>query len=114
MIEKTRPDFRSALLPVVVVLMVSQGAAQDWPQWRGTNRDGAIASFKEPSSWPESLKQQWKIDVGTGYATPLLVGDRLYLFSRQGEDEVMSALEPATARAVVAPACSTWTTTTLP
>jgi outer membrane protein assembly factor BamB len=100
MFDKTRPDFFSALLPVLVVLMVSQGAAQDWPQWRGANRDGAIASFKEPSSWPESLKQQWKIEVGTGYATPLLVGDRLYLFSRQGEDEVMSALDPATGKTI--------------
>jgi outer membrane protein assembly factor BamB len=66
----------------------------DWPQWRGPNRDGALAAFPAPASWPPQLTQRWKVEVGTGYATPLLVGNRLYLFSRQGEDEVMSALNP--------------------
>ena len=100
MMSKKRAGPGIALMPVLIVLTAAQGAAQDWPQWRGANRDGAIASFSEPSAWPESLKQHWKIEVGTGYATPLLVGDRLYLFSRQGEDEVMSALDAASGKVV--------------
>jgi outer membrane protein assembly factor BamB len=68
-------------------------AAQDWPQWRGPNRDGAVASFREPAAWPQALKQQWRLDVGLGYATPLIVGQRLFVFTRQGEEEVMSALD---------------------
>jgi outer membrane protein assembly factor BamB len=32
------------------------------------------------------------VEVGLGYSTPLLVGDRIYLFTRQGEDEVMTSL----------------------
>jgi outer membrane protein assembly factor BamB len=75
-----------------------QVSAQDWPQWRGPNRDGVVSSFKEPSPWPESLKQQWKVDVGLGYATPLVVGQRLYLFTRQAEDEVMTALDAASGK----------------
>lgn len=67
--------------------------AQDWPQWRGPNRDGAVSSFTEPSVWPERLERRWQIEVGTGYATPLLVGNRIYTFTRQGEEEVMTALE---------------------
>lgn len=98
MVEKSRTAIRLAVLPVMVTLLVARGAAQDWPQWRGTNRDGAISSFREPSPWPESLKRQWKLDVGPGYATPLLVGDRLYLFGRQGDDEVMSALDAASGK----------------
>jgi len=74
--------------------------AQNWPQWRGPNRDGAITGFNEPAAWPETLRQQWKIEVGTGYATPLLVGDRLYVFSRIGEAEVMQALDPATGKTI--------------
>ena len=71
-------------------------AAQDWTQWRGPNRDGVAAAFDVPSSWPDALRKQWTVEVGSGYATPLLVGDRLYLFVRQGDDEVMLALDPAT------------------
>jgi outer membrane protein assembly factor BamB len=74
--------------------------AQDWPQWRGPNRDGAASSFQEPSTWPDSLKQQWKIEIGLGYATPLLVGDRIYTFTRQGDDEVMMALDAASGKVV--------------
>ena len=68
-------------------------AGQDWPQWRGPNRDGAVTSFSEPTSWPERLTEQWTVDVGLGYATPLLIGDRIYMYTRQDEDEVMMALD---------------------
>src|SRR5262245_22423293 len=81
-------------------LLTIQVAAQDWPQWRGPNRDGAVASFREPAPWPEALKQQWKIEVGLGYATPLVVGDRLYMFTRQGEEEVMAAHDAASGKVI--------------
>ena len=71
-----------------------QSGSADFVQWRGANRDGAVASFTEPRSWPEKLTQRWKVDVGLGYASPLVVGNRLYMFSRQGDQEVMSALDP--------------------
>jgi len=79
---------------------VQTAAAQDWPQWRGANRDGHVASFREPSSWPDRLTSKWKIDVGSGYATPVLVGNRLYLFTRQSENEVMSCLDAETGKLV--------------
>ena len=74
---------------------VSAQAPTDWTQWRGPNRDGSVLAFKAPASWPESLRSRWSVDVGLGYATPLLVGSRLYVFSRQGDEEVMSALDAA-------------------
>jgi outer membrane protein assembly factor BamB len=76
-------------------LVDAQAPSPDWPQWRGPNRDGALASFTEPQAWPERLNQRWKVDVGAGYATPLVVGNRIYMFARQGDNEVMSALDPA-------------------
>ena len=72
------------------------GATADWPQWRGPNRDGSIASFVEPKAWPEKLTRRWKVEVGLGYASPVLVGNRVYLFSRQGDNEVLQALNPDT------------------
>lgn len=71
----------------------AQRANGDWTQWRGPNRDGAVGAFAVPATWPEQLRQRWKVEVGTGYATPLIVGNRVYMFSRQGEREVMSALD---------------------
>jgi outer membrane protein assembly factor BamB len=38
------------------------------------------------------------VDVGKGHASPIVVGDRVYLLSRQGENEVVSAFELATGK----------------
>jgi outer membrane protein assembly factor BamB len=68
-------------------------AAQDWPQWRGPSRDGVIP-FVEPKAWPEKLTSKWKVAVGDGYASPLLVGGRILQFARQGDDEVAMTIQP--------------------
>lgn len=88
-----------AILIGVVIAIPLVATSQDWPQWRGPARDGA-AAFSVPASWPETLQQKWRIEVGLGYATPILVGGRIYIFTRQGEDEVMQALDAATGRSL--------------
>src|SRR5262249_38332422 len=70
-----------------------QNAAGDWPQWRGPSRDGTVTGFAPPQPWPERLTRRWKVEVGTGYATPVVVGNRVYAFSRQQENEVLRALD---------------------
>ena len=73
--------------------LLAQSQGPEWPQWRGPSRDGVVTSFTEPRAWPEQLTRRWKVEVGTGYATPLIAGNRVYIFSRQGNDEVMQALD---------------------
>jgi outer membrane protein assembly factor BamB len=68
--------------------------AQDWPQWRGPDRNGK-AQFKAPATWPKELKQQWKKTVGPGEAGPVLVHGKLYVFSREGDTEVLRCLNAA-------------------
>jgi outer membrane protein assembly factor BamB len=46
------------------------------------------------------LTRRWNVEVGTGYATPLVVGDRLFVFTRQGGNEVMTALDAASAKVI--------------
>ena len=77
------------------VLLSALAFAGDWPQWRGPNRDGKVTGFTPPATWPKALAQKWKTSVGEGDATPALVGDRIYVFSRQGADEVLSCLNTA-------------------
>ena len=83
-----------------LVVLPWNAVGQNTPQWRGVDRDGSIAGFDTPSIWPVSLTRQWNVQVGYGYSTPLLIGDRLYEFSRQGDDEVMQALDAATGETV--------------
>ena len=74
----------------------AQRAPQDYPQWRGLNRDGAASAFSEPASWPETLVRRWKVEVGEGYATPLVVAKTVYIFTRRNGTEVMTALDAET------------------
>jgi outer membrane protein assembly factor BamB len=68
-------------------------AAQDWAQWRGPNRDGVISGFTEPKAWPEQLKQRWKVTVGEGHSSPLVAGNRVFQFARQGGREVTTCFD---------------------
>src|SRR4051812_36240904 len=78
----------------------AQTAGGDWPQWRGPNRDGTATSFAEPKAWPERLTLRWKLEVGSGYATPIVVGNRVYAFSRQQDNEVMRAIDAASGKVI--------------
>jgi outer membrane protein assembly factor BamB len=78
----------------------AQRASADWPQWRGPNRDGAPGAFSVPAVWPEQLVQRWKAEVGEGYASPLVVGNRVYQFARRDGKEVMAAIDVQTGKEV--------------
>ncbi len=82
----------TTLLFGITALTLASASAQDWPQWRGPNRDGKAAGFKAPDSWPGQLNRKWKSTVGRGDASPALVGDKLYLFTRQDADEQIVCL----------------------
>lgn len=80
---------------VALALAAFVAEAQDWPQWRGGNRDAKADSFKAPKTWPKELTQKWKLEVGDGVATPSLVGDKLYVFARQEGGEILRCLNAA-------------------
>ena len=62
-------------LVTAAIAMGQQGSSLDYTQWRGAQRDGAASGFAEPEAWPDTLTRQWKVDLGEGYATPLVIGD---------------------------------------
>jgi outer membrane protein assembly factor BamB len=78
----------------LLLLAVSSLFSADWPQWRGPMRDGSQPSFHEPKIWPEKLTKQWTIDIGKGHSSPIIGAARIYLLSRQQDNEVISAVKP--------------------
>ncbi|HYN84430.1 MAG TPA: PQQ-binding-like beta-propeller repeat protein, partial [Pyrinomonadaceae bacterium] len=70
----------------------------DWTQWRGAARDGRVAGFRAPAAWPKTLREEWKVNVGTGHATPLVADGRVYVFARAGDEEVLRALDARNGR----------------
>ena len=78
---------------VIFVVFLQPAFAQDWTQWRGANRDGQVQGFVAPKTWPEKLMQKWKVPVGIGHSSPVVVGKRVYLHTRQDEREVVLCLD---------------------
>src|ERR1051325_2300561 len=87
-------------LALVLAILACATAAADWTQWRGDNRDGKASDFKTPTAWPKELTKKWSVTVGDGAATPALVGDRLYVFTREGDGETLRCLDAATGKEI--------------
>jgi outer membrane protein assembly factor BamB len=70
-------------------------SAADWPQWRGSERNGISKESGLLKQWPaEGPKLLWQVnDIGDGFSTPVVVGARIYLMSNRGmENEFVQAL----------------------
>ncbi|MFN7960215.1 MAG: PQQ-binding-like beta-propeller repeat protein [Thermoanaerobaculia bacterium] len=73
----------------------SSARAADWPGWRGPARDGQVAGFVPPKAWPGQLRSLWSTDVGLGHASPVVVGERVFVHGRVEQEEVVTALSLA-------------------
>jgi outer membrane protein assembly factor BamB len=87
---------KGVLVSCVLLLGAGGASAQDWPQWRGPNRDSKVTGFTVPKEWPKELTKKWQVKVGEGVSSPVLVGDKVYTFGRQGNEEVTTCLNAAT------------------
>ncbi len=97
---RTASRIIGVMLAVALLIGVNGLAAQDWPQWRGPNRDSKVVGFTVPTTWPKELTQKWTTTVGIGESSPVLVGDKLYVFGRMDADEVTSCLDAANGNVV--------------
>jgi outer membrane protein assembly factor BamB len=92
---KNRTLLQAAIVGNLLLLASTPLPAQDWPQWRGANRDAKVEGFKAPKAWPAQLPLKWKQPVGLGDTTPALVGEKLFVFSRVENDETLLCLNAA-------------------
>lgn len=73
-------------------VLCHQLQAGDWPQILGPNRDGvAVGEKLDPAKLPEKMKAVWQVEIGEGYAGPAVVEDRVILFHRDRDSEVLEA-----------------------
>lgn len=89
---------RRLLILALALIASATVSAQQWPQWRGPNRDGHVPAAAVPKVWPPTLAKDWSIDVGGGYSSPVVHEGRIYLHSRQGEEEIAWSIDLATGK----------------
>jgi outer membrane protein assembly factor BamB len=77
------------LAVIVLAFMSRSSSADDWPQWRGPNRDGVSKETGLLKEWPKGgPKLLWTAKmIGRGYSTPAVAAGRIYLIgSRDGQE----------------------------
>lgn len=76
-------------------------AVPDWPQFLGPRRDGTYAGPPLRDMWsgtgPAVL---WRTPVGAGFAGAAVAQGRVLMFHREGNEEILDALEMHTGRRV--------------
>jgi outer membrane protein assembly factor BamB len=54
--------------------------AENWPQWRGPGGQGVSHETALPTEWQPDRNVAWKTPIpGSGYSSPIVWGDRLFL-----------------------------------
>lgn len=70
----------SAIL-LVAALLASPLVAEDWPKWRGANRDGIWRETGILDSFFD-LKPAWSAEISSGYSGPTVANGRVYMTDR--------------------------------
>lgn len=89
----------TGLVPLTMAMgfsVLANGEDVEWPGWMGPKRDGWVDYFTAPAEWPSALERAWRVEVGTGYGSPLVTGDCVFQHARQGDEEVVWCLDLAT------------------
>lgn len=96
------PSWRKHLATFALLSTVTAVSAADFAQWRGPNRDGQSTETGLLQEWPkEGPKLSWQVtDIGGGYSTPSVVGDRIYLLGSDATEETVYALNAKDGRKV--------------
>jgi outer membrane protein assembly factor BamB len=90
-----RPAF--ALGAVLTIAAGARAAAIDWPQFLGPDRTGIYRGPAVAEAWPAAgPKVLWRKPVGAGFAGPVVSQDRVILFHRQGNQEVVESFDART------------------
>jgi outer membrane protein assembly factor BamB len=88
-VEEVSLDESKPLEPVAEASFGSD----DWPAWRGPNRNGIADDQSVPVSWNTSENIVWKSDVpGRGHSSPTVVGDRIFLTTADEAKQTQSVI----------------------
>lgn len=84
-----------AIAALLLMSFFQTAKAQDWNQWRGPTRDGLVPVSSIPSAWPETLRKLWRVEIGEGYASPVVSRGRVFIHARLDPEEVVTAVDLA-------------------
>jgi len=86
---------RSLLAFALLILFVAPARSENWPHWRGPDRNGTAVG-RAPLTWSAEENVVWKTALPElSGATPIIWGDRIYLNVADGTELELWALDRA-------------------
>lgn len=73
---------RTIFLIIVLAGTASAQVPDDWPQWRGPNRDGVWHETGIVDALPDRIPVKWRTPIGAGYSGPTVADGRVYVMDR--------------------------------
>ncbi len=61
----------------------------DWPQWRGKNRDGVWSESNIVAELPAEPDVTWRVKIGAGYSGPTVADGKVYVMDRMTEPKTV-------------------------
>jgi outer membrane protein assembly factor BamB len=94
------PFVVASILCLSLPAVVSNRVLDDWPQWRGPNRDGISAERGLLKDWPQGGPPlAWRATgAGEGYSSFALSQGRLYTLGARGDTEYVLAYDEASGK----------------
>jgi len=88
---------------VLILLAISTSVlfSANFPQFMGPDRNNIVNDTKLLKVWPaDGLKELWRIKVGSGFAAPVVYGDKIYFldYDLAKEEDVVRCLDSKTAK----------------
>lgn len=98
-------NYSTVFATAAALLLSGAALGEDWPQFRGPNRDGASLEAGLLAEWPkEGPAELWRVSIGEGYSAPSIVGKHLYTMYAGEADgktvEFAAAFEAATGKEI--------------
>ena len=92
--------FVTAALALSLPAVVSNLTLDDWPQWRGKNRDGVSVEKGLMKTWPQGGPAlAWTAKgAGDGYSSFSVVGGKVYTLGARSGTEYVMAFDEATGK----------------
>ena len=90
---------RSVICTVLLTCLSEGGLVRgdDWPNWRGPNRDGISKETGWSTTWlQEGPKTLWKDSIGIGFASMAVSGDRVYAMGNTANNDILYCFDAVT------------------
>ena len=84
---------RCVILCLLSCCLGGSARGDNWPDFRGPNRDGRISTARLPLRWSEKENVTWKVELpGRGWSTPVAWNEQLWMTSAEEDGKSLLVL----------------------